>query len=126
MAEVIRAKMMSDAEEVVSSFAVKLRTFALACLSMKGGEDNDQMELKVGSNDDDIDFEDELLVVSENQLQGKLIRGGALRPVVLAFGAGELQVENLDEQLVVLEVCNEPFPDKEFAAQVHVTLETKV
>ncbi|KAM7251574.1 hypothetical protein ACFE04_023457 [Oxalis oulophora] len=104
---------------------------------MKGGEDNDQMELKVGSNDDDIYFEDEvllahrvtigeLLVVSENQLQGKLIRGGALRPVVLAFGAGELQVENLDEHLVVLEVCNEPFPGKEFAAQVHVILETKV
>ncbi|KAM7250502.1 hypothetical protein ACFE04_022385 [Oxalis oulophora] len=55
--EVTRAEMMSNTEEVMASTTLEARTFTLACLSGKGGEDNARVELKVGSNDDDIDFE---------------------------------------------------------------------
>ncbi|KAM7261716.1 hypothetical protein ACFE04_020793 [Oxalis oulophora] len=63
--------------------------------------------------------------LSENWLQcvpsrGRAIRlicGGAPRPVVLASGASELEVHDLDEQLVVLEVYNESFHGEEVAAE---------
>ncbi|KAM7260586.1 hypothetical protein ACFE04_011259 [Oxalis oulophora] len=73
-AKVTRAEMMSNTEEVVTllrsrrgsvSRKAKLRCqmlvsiLTLTCLSRKGGEENARVELKVGSDDDDMDFEDD-------------------------------------------------------------------